>query len=185
MPSKNVRSPTLILILVLLTLVVPAAFCQLNSNTGSVALNATLGESLTVNATPSTAGIPQVSGGTATGTCRVVITTTWILSTSGTAVTLIGYFSSGTVALNDGAATPADNPSPEVLSQMTTETPTAFAAPLGATGAGLTLFTQGVYGTNRTANRTDNLNLEINFSGEPQPATGTYTATLYIQAQAL
>jgi hypothetical protein len=167
-----------------------AALCQLNSNTASVALKATLGESLTVAATPSTVAIPLVSGGTATGTSPVAITTNWVLSASRTAVTLVGYFSSATAALTDGAATPDNIPASEVLGQVTTGTPTSFTAftqtaPLGAAGAGLTLFTQALTETNRTANRTDNLNLEINLSGQPQLPAGSYTGTLNIQAQAL
>ena len=187
---KNVLSCKLIPVLALVTLAIPAALCQLDSNTASVALKATLGESLTVAATPSTVAIPLVSGGTAAGTSPVAITTTWVLSASRTAVTLVGYFSSATVALTNGATTPANIPASEVLGQVTTGTPTAFTAftqtaPLGAAGAGLTLFTQGLTGTNRTANRTDNLNLEINLASQPQLPAGTYTGTLNIQAQAL
>jgi hypothetical protein len=187
---KKVLSAKLIPVLALLTLAIPAAFCQLNSNTASVALRATLGESLTVAATPSTVAIPLVSGGTAIGTSPVAITTTWVLSASRTAVTLVGYFSSATVALTNGASTPANIPSSEVLGQMTTGTPTAFTAftqtsPLGAAGAGLILFSQALSGTNRTSNRTDNLNLEINLAAQPQLPAGAYTGTLNIQAQAL
>jgi hypothetical protein len=167
-----------------------AALCQLNSNTASVALKATLGESLTVAATPSTVAIPLVSGGTATGTSPVAITTNWVLSASRTAVTLVGYFSSATAALTDGAATPDNIPASEVLGQVTTGTPTSFTAftqtaPLDAAGAGLTLFTQALTETNRTANRTDNLNLEINLAAQPHLPAGSYTGTLNIQAQAL
>jgi hypothetical protein len=187
---KELLSPKLIPVLALLTLLVPAAVCQLTSNTASVALNAALGESLTVAATPSTVAIPLLSGGTAIGSSPVAIITTWILSASRTAVTLVGYFSSATAALTDGATTPTNIPSSEVLGQMTTGTPAAFTAftqtsPLGAAGAGLTLFTQNLSGTNRTANRTDNLNLEMNLPSQPQLPAGTYTGTLNIQAQAL
>jgi hypothetical protein len=187
---KKVLSPKLIPVLALLTLSVPAAVCQLNSNTASVALRATLGESLTVAATPSTVAIPLVSGGTAAGTSPVAITTTWVLNASRSTVTLVGYFSSATAALTNGATTPVNIPASEVLGQVTTGTPTSFTAftqtaPLGAAGAGLTLFTQGLSGTNRTANRTDNLNLEINLASQPQLPAGTYTGTLNIQAQAL
>jgi hypothetical protein len=187
---KNVLPAKLISVLALLTLAVPAAVSQLISNTASVALKATLGESLTVAATPSAVTIPLVSGGTAPGTSPVAITTTWVLSATRTAVTLVGYFSSATAALTDGAGTPNNIPASEVLGQMTTGTPTSFTAftqtaPLGAAGAGLTLFTQGLTGTNRSANRTDNLNLEINLASQPQLPAGTYTGTLNIQAQAL
>jgi hypothetical protein len=162
----------------------------LNSNTASVALRATLGESLTVAATPATVAIPLVSGGTATGTTPVAITTTWVLSAGRSTVTLVGYFASATAALTDGAATPVNIPAAEVLGQVTTGTPTTFTAftqtaPLGAAGAGLTLFTQPLSGTNRNANRTDNLNLEIKLASQPLLPAGTYTGTLNIQAQAL
>ena len=186
----NAMSYKRIPVAILFILGTSAAFCQLNSNTASVALRATLGESLTVAATPSAVAIPLVAGGTAAGTSPVAITTTWFLSAGRTAVTLVGYFASATVALTDGAATPDNIPASEVLGQVTTGTPTSFTAftqtaPLGTAGAGLTLFTQGLSGANRTANRTDNLNLEINLSGQPQLPAGSYTGTLNIQAQAL
>jgi hypothetical protein len=134
--------------------------------------------------------IPLVSGGTATGTSPVAITTTWVLSATRTAVTLVGYFASSSAALTDGASTPDNIPASEVLGQMTTGTPTSFTAftqtaPLGPAGAGLTLFTQNLSGTNRATNRTDNLNLEINLASQPQLPAGSYTGTLNIQAQAL
>jgi hypothetical protein len=187
---KNAMSFQLIPVLALLALAIPAAVCQLNSNTASVALRATLGESLTVAATPATVTIPLVAGGTATGSSPVSITTTWVLSSSRTSVTLVGFFASATAALTDGAATPTNIPASEVLGQVTTGTPTAFTAftqtaPLGAAGAGLTLFNQSLTNANRTANRTDNLNLEINLAAQPQLPSGTYNGTLNIQAQAL
>jgi hypothetical protein len=184
MPSKNVLSPTVILVLVLLILGVPAAFCQLNSNTASVALNTKLDESLTVTATPFTVGTAPVRQ-TTTGTSPVVITTTWILSCSRTRVMLVSYFSSATKALSNEDTTPADILASEVLGEMTTGTPTTLKAPLGAPGVGLTLFTQGLSGANRTANWADNLTLELNPASEPQPPVGTYSETSYIQAQAL
>jgi hypothetical protein len=189
MYPKQIPVPAL-LTLALFILIVPAAVCQLNSNTASVALRATLGESLTVAASPSTIAIPLVSGGIAAGTSPVAITTTWVLSAGRTAVTLVGFFSSAAVALTNGAATPVNIPASEVLGQVTTGTPTTFTAftqtaPLGAAGAGLTLFSEALTGINRTANRTDNLNLEINLAAQPQLPAGTYTGTLNIQAQAL
>lgn len=187
---SNAMSYKRISVAILFILGTSAALCQLNSNTASVALKATLGESLTVAATPSAVAIPLVSGGVATGTSPVAITTTWVLSASRTTVTLVGYFASATVALTDGAATPDNIPASEVLGQMTTGTPTSFTAftqtaPLGTAGAGLTLFTQGLSSANRTANRTDNLSLEINLASQPQLPAGSYTGTLNIQAQAL
>ncbi len=187
---KNAAAAKLISVLALLTVAAQTAICQLNSNTASVALRATLTESLTVAATPRTVAIPLVAGGIATGSSPVAITTTWVLSGGRTAVTLVGYFSSATAALTNGATTPTNIPASEVLGQVTTGTPTTFTAftqtaPLGPAGAGLTLFSLPLTSTNQAASRTDNLVLEINLAGQPQLPAGAYTGTLNIQAQAL
>jgi hypothetical protein len=187
---RNAVSRRVLPLLALLTLASQAGYCQLNSNTATVALRATLTESLTVAATPKTVTIPLVSGGVATGSSPVAITTTWVLSGGRTAVTLVGYFSSATAALTNAATTPTNIPAAEVLGQVTTGTPTTFTAftqtaPLGAAGAGLTLFSLPLTTTNQTASRTDNLVLEIDLSSQPQLPAGAYTGTLNLQAQAL
>jgi hypothetical protein len=166
------------------------AFGQLNSSTASVALSATLGESLTVSATPATVNFTLVAGGTATGSAPVAIVTTWLLKQSRANVVLDGYFASAAAALTDGLS-PANNiPTSEVFGQVTTGTPTTYTAftqsgALGPAGAGLTLFTQALTATNRSATRTDNLNLQINLTSQPQLPAGSYTGTLTLQAQAL
>jgi hypothetical protein len=165
----------------------PSALAQLNSNSASVALNATLGELLTVSATPATVNFTLAAGATATGSVPVAITTTWLLNATRATVVLDGYFASATAALTDGAA--HNIPTSDVLGQVTTGTPTTFTAftqtaALGPAGAGLTLFSQAITGINRAATRTDNLDLEINLTSLPQLPAATYTGTLTIQAQA-
>jgi hypothetical protein len=181
----------LMFVLGLLTLASPTLFSQaLNSNTATVSLTATLGESLTVAATPTAVTFPLVSGGTATGNVPVAITTTWILSGSRANVVLAGYFTSATAALSNAGPPVVNIPTSSVLGQVTTGTPTTFTAftqtaLLGPAGAGLTLFTQALSATNRASTRTDNLNLQINLTGQPQLPAGVYTGTLNLQAQAL
>ena len=187
---KKVLSFKLMFSLGLLILAVPAAFSQaLNSNTATVTLTATLSESLTVAATPTAVTFPLVAGGTATGNAPVAVTTTWVLSGSRTTVTLVGYFASANAALSNAGPPVVNIPTSEVLGEMTTGTPTTFtaftqSAPLGPGGAGLTLFTNPISATNRSSTRTDNLNLEINLTNQPQLPAGTYTGTLNLQAQA-
>lgn len=53
---------------------------------------------------PATERRVLVSGSTAIGSSPVAITTTWTLTASRRAVTLVGYFSGATAALTDGAA---------------------------------------------------------------------------------
>jgi hypothetical protein len=120
----------------------------------------------------------------------VSIVTTWVLGSSNTSVELDGYFASATAALTDGAATPFLIPSSDVLGQMVTGTPTTFApftgsGVVGTAGAGLILFTQPITDTNRSATRTDALNLEVDLTATPQLPAGTYTGTLTLQANAI
>jgi hypothetical protein len=191
---KSTFSRNLVVALGMAALASPAAFCQsLNSNTATVALTATLGESLTVAATPSAVTFALVSGGTATGSAPVAMTTSWIMKGSRSTVTLTGYFSSATAALTGTGSSPATIPTSEVLGQVTTGTPTAFTAftqspgtgGVGVSGASLVLLTQAISGTNRASSRSDNLNLEINLTSQPQLPADVYSGTLNLQAQAL
>jgi len=188
---SELPSYKLMFMLALLPLASPTLYGQaLNSNTATVSLTATLGESLTVAATPTAVTFPLVSGSTATGNVPVAITTTWILSGARTSVTLVGYFATATGALSNAGPPVVNIPTSEVLGQVTTGTPTTFTAftqtaPLGPAGAGLTLFSQALSGTNRASTRTDNLNLQIDLTSQPQLPAGVYTGTLNLQAQAL
>ena len=72
---------------------------------------------------------------------------------------------------------------------MTTGLPVAYTAitqnavgGIGTAGGTLHLFAQNISGPNKKANRTDNLDLEIDLVGFPTLAPGTYTGTLNIQA---
>jgi hypothetical protein len=168
----------------------PAAFSQLNSNSVNITLNAVLGETLTVAATPTTVNFALVSGGTATGSSAVAITTTWVLAGGRANVVLDGYFASASAALTFAGPPVSNIPTSSVLGLVPTGTPTTYTAftqtaALGTAGAGLTLFTQALTSLNRSSARTDNLSLEINLSAIPLLSAGTYTGTLTLQAQAL
>jgi hypothetical protein len=195
--TAKLVSAGLILVPGFFLLSAPVAYSQaLNSNTATVALSATLNESLTVTAAPtsgSAVNFALVSGGTATGSAPVAMNTSWIMKGSRSSVTLTGYFTSATQALAGTGSSPAYIPTSEVLGQVTTGAPTTFTAftqtpgtgGLGTAGASLVLFTQAVSGTNRSSSRNDNLNLEINLTSQPQLPADTYTGTLNLQAQAL
>jgi hypothetical protein len=184
----------LILVLALIALASPAAFSQsINSNSSTVALTATLAESLTISATPSAVTFNLVSGGTATGNAPVAITQAWVLGATNVSVTLTGWFSNAAQALTSGGSSPVYIPTSEVLGQVTTGAPTTYTAftqtpgtgALGVAGASLVLTTTAITNTNRAAGRSDNLNLQINLTSQPQLPAGTYTGTLNLQAQAL
>jgi hypothetical protein len=177
--SIDIAAPLLVLFLLLLS---HRALGQVNSNTVSITLNASLAETLTVAATPATVTFTLVAGGTAVGTPTVAVTTTWVLG-SRTNVNLFGYFATTTAALTGGGN---NIPTSEVLGQLNGGGYSAFTATgaLGPAGAGLDLFTQSITSANKSANRSDTLGLEINLTSQPQLPAGSYTGTLTLQAQA-
>lgn len=159
----------------------------LTSGTASVALQATLGESLTI----STGAVSQVTfnltdGQTATGNAPVPITTTWVMLPSRTSVQVYGYFASSTAALTDGYTTPDNIPSADVSAQGgALGTYTAFSqtnSGFGGASAGLLLDTVSISSSNFVGTKTDDISLQI--AAPAQLPAGTYTGTLTFQAQA-
>jgi len=168
-----------------------AALGQVNSNSGTISLNASLAESLSVSVSPSNVSFSLVPGGTALGSSPVAITTTWILSSSRAAITLDGSFGTASAALTGSSSPPESIPTLAVYGMMSTGLPVTFTSftantALGTVGAGLPLFIQVVTSSNRNSSRTDNLTIEINLATQPQlPAASNYTGSLFLQAQAL
>ncbi len=167
-----------------------ACSAQLNSSAATVTLNATLPEVLSVSATPGNVNFTLIPGGTAVASAPILVTTTWLVRASRANVALFAWFATPAAALTDGASTPNTIPSAEVYGTVPTGSPTAYTAftqsgALGASGGGLQLFTQALSSATRSATRTDNLNLEINLTAQPQLPAGSYSGILNLQAQAL
>jgi hypothetical protein len=147
--------------------------------------------SLSLTASPASVTFHLVSGGIATGSSAVDITTTWggsfcIFTCT---INVYGYFTSATSALS-GSSPVVDIPSSEVLGEVPTGLPTTYTAftqsnPFGGAGASLQLVKQSFTFYTGGGSRTDALSLEINLASQPQLPAGTYSGTLYIQAQAL
>ncbi|HLQ21868.1 MAG TPA: hypothetical protein VK132_01615, partial [Gemmatimonadales bacterium] len=53
---------------------------------------------------------------------------------------------------------------------------------IGSAGGSLRLFSINISGPNKTATRTDNLNLQLDLTGAGSQRPGTYTGTLNIEA---
>ncbi len=171
----------------LAALLAPAAQAQLNSTAATVTLNATLTETLTVAATPNNVSITLVSGGPATTTTAVAITTSWTLKSSRSSVVLYSSFATPSAALTDGGTNTI--PSSLVYGQVASGTPTSYTAytqsnTLGTASGGLLLFTQAISSSNRNSSRSDNLYFKIDLTSVPQQSAGTYTGVVTLQAQA-
>jgi hypothetical protein len=145
-----------------------------------------LGGSVTVTTAPAFVSFRLVSKGVATSSAGVGVTTTWTGLSRLCKLNLYGYFSSAGAALTGGSPA-VDIPTSAVLGQVLTGSPTAYTSftqgnPIG--GASLLLYCE-IFRTGGNGFRTDALNLEINLEGLPQLPAGTYTGTLYLQAQML
>ena len=155
----------------------------LNSNTATVALNAVLAESLTVNASPAIVNFTLAASGTSAGSSPVSITTTWALGKTRTSVKVYAYFTSAT-ALTDGAG---DNiPTSSVLGAVGTGAYAPFTGGAATFNVNSILVLSQAIGAAGTYNssQTSSVGLEINTTGLTLPAA-TYTGTLNVQAQAL
>ena len=117
----------------------------------------------------------------------VVVRTNWNIQPGQTAsVDLVAYFAVPGQALTAGGSQILSS---RVLGRMTTGLPTTYTAigqgpvaGVGTAGGSLHLFAQALSGSNKVANRTDNLDLALDLVGLPTLAPGTYAGTLTIQA---
>jgi hypothetical protein len=117
----------------------------------------------------------------------VVIQTAWNVNPGQTnTVNLVAYFSAPAQALVGGIT---KIPSSRVLARMSTGLPVTFTAltqngvgGVGSAGGSLHLFAVNVAGANKSASRTDNLDLQLNLVGFPALPPGIYTGVLNLRA---
>jgi hypothetical protein len=188
---------TLCIMALAAAIAITPASAQLNSNAGTVTLNATLPESITVNVTGGATVNFTLAANTAAnpGSTTTTVQTAWVLKTSRTAVGVWAWVANGAAALSDGAG---DN---IAASQVT-----ATAAGSGSAGGALNTSTSGGAGVpafitpaaatgvqignvpitaaNRASSTTTTLTWNISTTATPQLPAATYTGTVNIQAQA-
>lgn len=170
---------------------VSAAAATATSNIATVALNASLNESLTVTVSSGTsinftlAPNTVANNGSATST----LTTSWSLKPGRNNIAVWAYFTSATAALNPvTAGNTFTIPSAAVKIQVNGAgafNPCSNVSPFNAAASGLQIGTTSITGnTNVNGTRTDTLNYQIDTTAVPQLPADTYTGVLNIQAQA-
>jgi hypothetical protein len=162
-----------------------AAYAQLNSNQAAVNLNAVMSESLALSAAPGTVNFtPLNSNGVTSGDSAITINTAWVLTNARTNVNVYAYFASTTALTNTSNAT-YTIPVGSVQGKVNAGAYTAFTgnSPF-ATGSSLTVANVNITGINKNSSRSDTLSLTVDTTGAGLPA-GTYTGTLFVQAQAI
>jgi hypothetical protein len=165
-----------------------SAQAGLTSNIATVAISATHGSQLSVTINSgATQTLATITDNTTNDfSSPVNITTSWDLVPSTASVSLMGYFAVPAQALLSGANAV---PSSQIKGRMTTGSPVTYTAftqnavgGLGTAGGSLRLFNVSILGNNRTDSRTDNLDLQLDLTGFPTLASGTYSGTLTIRA---
>ena len=147
----------------------------------------TLGDTLTVSASPSVINIMLVPKGTAAATSSITITTTSTGISLFSSLALYAYFTTASTALSGGSPV-AYIPSSVIYGRCPTGSPTTYtsftsSAPFGGAAAALQVYsTTG--GLSLGATRSDVLTLEIQLSSLPQQPAATYTGLMFLQAQA-
>jgi len=173
------------------TVQVPPVNAQVNSNIGTVNLNATLSESLTVTVNSgSTVNFTLVPNTAVNaGSATTGLTTAWVLKPGRTSVALWAYFTSATASLvHQTAGNTVDIPSSAVKIQVGGAG--AFNAltavsPFNAAASGLQIGSSiAITGVNKNSSRNDTLAYQIDTTVVPQLPADTYVGTLNIQAQA-
>ena len=159
------------------------------SNTSAVTINATKQASLTV--TINSGGTQTLAALTDNAVNNfatpVNITTAWDINPSAAAVVLAGYFSTPAQALANGTNFIASSLVRARLGLAGAFNPftggvvTGGASTTGVAGGTLQLFSQGITGVNRNSNRTDDLYLQIDLTGQTT-VPGTYAGTLNLRA---
>jgi hypothetical protein len=183
--------------IVLATSIPPAANAQISSTAGTVTLNATLAESLTVNVTGGAIVNFNLAANTAAnpGSTTSTIQTAWVLKPGRTQVGVWAWVVNGVAALTDGAG---DNIPASAVSAAAAGSGSAggalntsvsggagvpaFVTPAAATGVQIGQVT--ITGANKASSTTTTLTWNINTTGVPQLPAATYTGTVNIQAQA-
>jgi sarcosine oxidase gamma subunit len=172
-------------------LFVPASQAQINSNVGTVTINATLTESLTVAITSgASVTIPILPNTAVNGTATTTgVTTTWTLRPGRTSVALWAYFTSAAAALvHTTAGNTTDIPSSAVKIQVGGAgafNALTVVSPFNAAASGLQIGASiAITGANKNSSRADTLAYQIDTTVVPQLQADTYTGTLNIEAQA-
>jgi hypothetical protein len=195
---KNFRRFLIIACGVILTnSIPPPAMAQINSNVGTVTLNATLAESLTVTVTGGGVVNFNLAPNTAAnaGSTTSTILTAWVLTPGRTKVTVWAWVANAATALNDGvgdnipagavsAAAAGSGSAGGALNTVASGGAgvPAFVTPAAATGVQIGNVAIGI--GNRASSTTTTLTWNINTTGVPQLPAATYTGTVNIQAQA-
>jgi hypothetical protein len=169
---------------------VSMASAQLNSTAQTIALNATLSESLTVSLSANSVNFTLSAGSnTNPGSAGVTATTKWAMASTRSSVSVYAYFANSGAALTDGAGDNIPSSAFTIADNGGGAAALTNTVVFGGSNAGLRLANVALSAAsnNFSGTRTDAMTFNIDLSGGTLPSlpAATYTGTLNIQAQAL
>lgn len=166
-----------------LALVASSAQAQvgtLSNGPVTVTLNATQAATLAISTSAASTSIASINAGTTTNFPSINVTATWNL-TAGTNIVLVGWFATPASALT---GTGGNIASARVLGRTGAAAYGAFTgaavAGLGVAGGTRQLWSVAATPLNSTA--TTNLDLQLDYTGQPSPNAGAYSGTLNLRA---
>lgn len=163
-----------------------AAAQVLNSGAATIALNANLSESVSLNLSTSAVNFALTAGSASNpGSTAVTATTAWTLKPSRGSLNIYAFFTTSAAALSDGAGNNIPSSSFEISDNGAAFTALTNSTPFGGANAGLQIATVKILGNNKQGTRTDNMNFNINLAPLPNLPAGTYTGTVTIQVQVI
>ena len=175
------------MVVLAMTFAVSMASAQLNSGAQTIALNANLTESLTLNLSANAVNFVLTGGSAANpGGTNITATTAWVLKPGRTAVGVYAYFGNAAAALTDGVGDNIPSSAFFISDNGGASTALTNTVVFGAANGGLQLANVAITGANKNGSRNDVMAFNINLTGGtlPQLPAATYTGTLNIQAQA-
>ncbi|HEV3039109.1 MAG TPA: hypothetical protein VHA33_15120 [Candidatus Angelobacter sp.] len=179
---------TLTLLTMALALATTPAMAQLNSNIGTVTINANLPEALTVNVANGTVTIPLTENTAANQSTAPAggtqVTTAYVMGPARTNIKVWIYSTTANPLSNGTDTIPATKISVSTTGQAGAYSPLAAATgPFGVAGLqeGATI---ALGAGARAGSRTDTLFFQIDTTFNAQLSAGLYTGTLNVEAQA-
>jgi hypothetical protein len=177
------------MLVVLLTgamLAMPVSAQVLNSGASTITLQAVLTDSITVALSANAVNFNLTAGSANNpGSTSITATTTWTLRPNVNSLKLYAFFSSSASALTDGAGNNIPSADFQISDNAGAFNPLTNTTPFGGANAGLLLSRTPILGNNKSGQRTDLMNFNINLAPLPNLPAATYTGTLTIQAQAI
>lgn len=179
--------PMAMLALIALMPATASAQIGVESGNATVTINATKNASLTVTINSGAAQtLPSITdGATNDFPVPVNITTAWDLNPSASSVDLVAWFANPANALVNGTFVISSS---SMRGRVTTGLPAVYTpftqnavATAGSAGGSLHLFTEPIAAANKAGARTDNLDLQLDLTGQTT-TPGTYAGVITIKA---